>query len=151
LVKGKNIGLLLHSVENLNLKIGIIGDGPEKHKLMKNANKNIRFLGFMKEDKEVYSYMKSSKILVLPSSREGFGIAVLEAMAAGCKVITMDSKYNAAMELVDPNFICNANDLRKKIVESFNKKYKNQINLYDYDIHKIAKKLEQFYKRCING
>ncbi len=44
--------------------------------------------------------MKASKVFVLPSTREGFGIAALEAMACGLPVVTVDHPGNAAGDLV---------------------------------------------------
>jgi len=46
--------------------------------------------------RQVLGWMKSSKVFVLPSTREGFGIVVLEANACGLPVITTDHKDNAA-------------------------------------------------------
>jgi glycosyltransferase involved in cell wall biosynthesis len=83
----------------------VIGDGPEREKLLKlvsdfGLHKNIRFFGFM-EYNEVIARIKSSKMLVLPSSREGFGIVVVEAFACKVPVITVKTRKNAASELID--------------------------------------------------
>jgi glycosyltransferase involved in cell wall biosynthesis len=45
--------------------------------------------------------MTASTLFVMPSIREGFGMVVLEAMAASTPVIIARSKMNAALELVD--------------------------------------------------
>ena len=46
-------------------------------------------------------YMKSSKVFVLPSTREGFGMVVIEANACGIPVVTVNHPMNAAVDLVD--------------------------------------------------
>ncbi|HUW67622.1 MAG TPA: glycosyltransferase family 4 protein [Candidatus Nanoarchaeia archaeon] len=111
LIKEKNVNVLLEAVELvrqeiLDIKCIIIGNGPEKEQLIELArtNKliesNVRFFEFQ-EYKEVIARMKASKILVLPSSREGFGMVVVEAFACGVPVLTVDEVHNAAAELVD--------------------------------------------------
>ena len=52
--------------------------------------------------------MKSSKICVLPSTREGFGITALEALACGLPVVTIDHKANAICDLITESngFLC---------------------------------------------
>lgn len=105
----KNVDKLIEAVALLEKKLpsislSIIGDGPEKIKLEKltddlGLGENVEFPGFMDENK-LFSYMKSSKILVLPSSREGFGMVVLEANACGLPVLTVNEPQNAAQHLI---------------------------------------------------
>ena len=52
------------------------------------------------EQKEVYALLKAAKVSVFPSAREGFGIAVLEALACGVPVITTSAPANLARHLV---------------------------------------------------
>lgn len=103
----KNVDVLIKAVSILKktnpiVRVGIIGDGPEKTKLKTlserlKLSKNIDFPGFVDE---VYPYMKSSKIFVLPSEREGFGMVVMEALACGTPVITVNHPNNASVEFV---------------------------------------------------
>jgi glycosyltransferase involved in cell wall biosynthesis len=109
LIKEKNVDILIKAVDFISHELGdvkchIIGNGPEKEKLIKlvknrRLNDKITFLEFMEHD-DILSRMKSSKLLVLPSSREGFGMVVIEAFACGLPVITTNHRHNATSELV---------------------------------------------------
>jgi glycosyltransferase involved in cell wall biosynthesis len=66
--------------------------------------------------------MKSSKVFVLPSTREGFGIVVIEASACGITVITVNHKDNAARDLIvegKNGFVCQLNEeeIAKRILK----------------------------------
>ena len=82
----------------------IIGDGPERGALMKLAHELslncVDFLGFLESDEELVSYLKSAKVFVLPSKREGFCIALLESNASGIPCIVARHRSNYATELV---------------------------------------------------
>lgn len=92
-----------------HLKCLIIGEGPEKKKLQEltkrlHLGQNIKFLGFLPHEK-IYSYMKSSKVFVLPSTREGFGMVLLEASACGIPFITINIPANAGRDIIDGKIV----------------------------------------------
>ncbi|MCZ7403134.1 MAG: glycosyltransferase family 4 protein [Candidatus Methanoperedens sp.] len=109
LIREKNVDVLLEALSLVSetiphVKCHIIGDGPERERLVGLASQhglmgNVRFFGFMGYE-DVIARMKSSKILVLPSTREGFGMVVFEAFACGVPVITVKARRNAAWEHV---------------------------------------------------
>jgi glycosyltransferase involved in cell wall biosynthesis len=110
LLSHKNIDILIRSIAIIktgkpNITCLIIGNGPEKYRLQKlvrdfKLTQNVYFLDFMDNQNSLYALMKSSKVFVLPSTREGFGIVVIEANACGIPVITINHKDNAAKELI---------------------------------------------------
>jgi glycosyltransferase involved in cell wall biosynthesis len=84
----------------------IIGDGPERPALERLAatpalRGSVRFAGQLRTSTEVYARLKASRVMALPSKREGFGTVVLEAWACGIPVVVCDEPENAAVELVD--------------------------------------------------
>ncbi len=110
LIKEKNVDVLLRAVSLLKadfpgIRGCIVGDGPEKEALVRIADElgvrgHVDFAGFQ-EYEALIAKIKASKALVLPSSREGFGMVVIEAFACGVPVVTVREKYNAAQGLVD--------------------------------------------------
>jgi Glycosyltransferase len=102
LIKDKHVDVLLRACAGMPWKVTIIGDGPERAGLEAMAadlKVPALFTGFLAED-ELIARMKAAKVFVLPSTREGFGITVVEAMACGVPVITVDAPRNYAKELV---------------------------------------------------
>ena len=85
LVPNKRIDILINAFNKLNLPLIIIGDGPERLKLEKISNPNIKFLRKI-SDKEVENYMSRCRAFVY-AGIEDFGIAPVEAMASGAPVI----------------------------------------------------------------
>ncbi|HVZ10875.1 MAG TPA: glycosyltransferase [Candidatus Paceibacterota bacterium] len=83
----------------------IVGDGPERAKVATRIrelklDKNIEIIDLVKEHSTLYSLLKASKMLVLPSVREGFGLVAVEANAAGLPVITTSHPDNATKDLI---------------------------------------------------
>ncbi|OIO61527.1 hypothetical protein AUJ83_04770 [Candidatus Woesearchaeota archaeon CG1_02_33_12] len=169
LMKHKNINILIKSVylakkEFPDIKAVIIGDGPEKTKLRAltkrlGLEKNIKFMDFMLKE-QAYGFMKSSKLFVLPSILEGFGIIVIEANACGLPVITVKHKRNASANLIkdyNNGFVCKLSEahIAEKIIillkdnklrENMSKK--SIRNAKNYNIKNIVTRLEGIYKQC---
>jgi glycosyltransferase involved in cell wall biosynthesis len=163
----KHLDFLIRSIaivvkKNKKIQCLIIGDGPEKKKLELLTNKlnlknNIRFLGFLEKQNDVYALMKSSKVFVLPSTREGFGMIALEANACGLPVITIKHQDNASQEIIHDlknGFICRLKEkeIAKNIETVLDRDVKMNkkppinkiIKAYDWD--EIIEKLERFYQ-----
>jgi glycosyltransferase involved in cell wall biosynthesis len=80
----------------------LIGDGPERLKLEKlvkekNIEQNIVVAGTMSHP-EVQQLMSRSKILLHPSLYEGYSMACLEALSAGCHVVSFVSAEKTTIE-----------------------------------------------------
>lgn len=72
----------------------IAGDGPYRAELEALANdvaSHVRFVGFVDCD-TLRALYESARILVFPSLQENFPMVLLEAMDAGCAVITTDAE-----------------------------------------------------------
>lgn len=75
-----------------SIKAILIGDGPEKNKLQSlieahGLGSNISLAGELQHP-EVLKYMQRGKVFLHPSSYEGFGVVCIEALYAGCQVIS---------------------------------------------------------------
>jgi glycosyltransferase involved in cell wall biosynthesis len=69
----------------------MLGRGPEEEKLKRTAKglEGITFYGWVTEE-EKFSLLRRAHFLLVPSVREGFGINVIEAAAAGTPTIGYD-------------------------------------------------------------
>lgn len=168
LIKNKNVDVLVKAITISRKKIPeikcvIIGDGPERENLEKlvkslKVKDNVKFTGFIENHDEIISHMKSSKLFILPSTREGFGIVVLEANACGLPVVVINHKMNAACDLIteDKNgFISSLSekDIAEKIVDGINRKEEMTDdcvkNAKQYDWNEIINSLEKVYRNAI--
>jgi len=85
LVPHKRVDIIVQAFSKLNLPLIIVGDGPELPRLQKMATSNIRFLGYQ-PDGAVVELLGKARGFVC-AAEEDFGIAIVEAQAAGCPVI----------------------------------------------------------------
>ncbi|MEA2546110.1 MAG: hypothetical protein QOI09_1383 [Chloroflexota bacterium] len=109
LIDEKRVELLLEAVAILArtdaaIRCVVIGEGPERSRLealstMLAIRENVRFAGRM-PTAGVHAALRAASILVLPSAREGYGIVVVEAQAAGAIPIVTTGPATAAPTLV---------------------------------------------------
>jgi len=126
------------SLSNTNLwKLVIIGDGPEKKYLdefiHKNSVNNIVLIG-NKNKEEVCEYMKKSKILVLASETEAFGLVLVESMFCSNALLSYDCEFGPSSIINEKNgFLVKHHDEK-----DFRKKF--QILVDDEDLLKKLNK-----------
>ena len=110
LVPTKNLELLIEATDllvrrGLFPRVLVVGDGPNRSSWQTQIdrlglNDCIELAGTVETESDVVALLESSKVLAVPSLREGFGMIVLEAAAHGVPVVTVDHTRNAARHLV---------------------------------------------------
>jgi len=107
LLREKRVDLLLEAVARLQgIGLAICGDGPDRGRLEEIAGRlglkeRVVFHGHLPTNVDVWRRIGESRIAVQPSSREGYGMFPLEAMAAGLPVVYCESSESALSELVE--------------------------------------------------
>ncbi|HOO08657.1 MAG TPA: glycosyltransferase, partial [Cyclobacteriaceae bacterium] len=142
-------------------KLLMIGDGPERTGAEKLAKKlgieeDVRFLGKLEAIEEVLSV---SDLFLMPSEKESFGLAALEAMA--CEVPVVSSNVGGIPELnIDgvTGFLSEVGDIdemSKNALHILNKenlpafKQKALMRAKEFDISKILPLYEDYYRKVI--
>jgi glycosyltransferase involved in cell wall biosynthesis len=115
LVERKGFHTFLKAIQPLQLEdwsVDIVGDGPMRDRLAAIAQQcsvPVRLHGWIDNDSPKLAQLyQQARIFALPSERENCSIALLEAMSAGCAVITTDVSGNPEVvgdcgKLVAPN------------------------------------------------
>ncbi len=85
LIPYKKFDLIVETFNTLGLPLKIVGRGPMENELIRKANGNIEFLGYVpaKELRQLYSECEA---FIFPQL-EDFGLTAIEAMASGRPVI----------------------------------------------------------------
>jgi N-acetyl-alpha-D-glucosaminyl L-malate synthase BshA len=117
--KVKRVEDVIHVFDNVRkiipAKLLLVGDGPERIKMEQLCRElgtceDIRFLGKLEAVEEVLSV---SDLFLMPSEKESFGLAALEAMS--CEVPVLSSNAGGIPELnIDgvTGFTCNVGDVK---------------------------------------
>ncbi len=162
LIKKKNVHKLIECfkiVENkINAELLIVGNGSYRKNLEKISKKlrikNIVFTGYVEDP---YEYIAESKVLVLPSKKEGFGIVFLEAMLCNTVPIAMD-RSDAVVDGYNGILAKNTDELGDAIVKVINndiyrlKLVKNGKKvLKRFNVEGFAERIEKIYKEVEKG
>ncbi|MCP9786374.1 glycosyltransferase, partial [Cyanobium sp. N5-Cardenillas] len=85
LVPNKRVDVVVEAFNRTGLPLVVLGDGPERRRLEAMAGPQVRFLGRL-SDPETAAWLERARAYVY-AGMEDFGIAPVEAMAAGAPVI----------------------------------------------------------------
>ena len=110
LQREKRLDLLLRAVSLIPRDqdgplLTLVGGGPDRDRLEQltgelGISDRVVFRGRLESSADVWRELGRARIAVQPSSREGFGLFPLEAMAAGLPVVHCASDESAVIELV---------------------------------------------------
>lgn len=150
----KRIDLAVAACSRLNLPLKVIGKGPDYTRLTTMAGPSVRFMGFIPED-EVVRHLQMAEAFIFPGV-DDFGIAPVEALAAGTPVIAY--RAGGALDYVKENATGLFFD--KQTVESLGKALKSfQTNTFDnkkvcrsagkFSIAQFHGRLEKFVLNCM--
>lgn len=123
--------------QKIKEKLIIIGDGPDRENL-ENLVKNLKIEGviFLGKKTNPYIWMKKSKLFILSSKSEGFGVVLLEALIIGTPVISSDCP-------VGPKEILENGKYGKLFevgnIEQLKKEIKNQLSEFKKDSENLSK------------
>ena len=141
-----------------DIELIIVGKGPQKEYLQRLSKelKGVTFYDPLPYERLI-ELMKSSWIFVLPSVREGQGIVLLEAMAAGTPPIAVQAEGSAVGDVIKNNY--NGLLVPEGGIERAIQKLLTNENLYihlrknglqfvkGYDWAKIAERTAEVYER----
>ena len=168
IVPHKRVMLLVNAFREVKKKIPtaelhIIGSGPGLQSVRNNASaiKDCYIHGFLPEN-QMIDLLKSAWLFVLPSEREGSGLAVLEAMAAGVPFVTVNHPDNATKELCQFKCGLMAEPHETSIAATITQLFSNEalwkelnVNALDfakkYDWDTIANQVEDFFGEVVKN
>jgi len=96
LERHKRVDVVVEAFAHLDRPLLVVGDGPQRRALARRATPNVEFLGRVGQ-RELVDILSRARGLV-HAAEEDFGIALVEAQAAGCPVVAYAG--GAAPELV---------------------------------------------------
>ncbi len=141
LFKHKNIDIAVEAFNKLEWPLVVIGDGPEFNRLKKQADSNIKFLGYQ-TDEAVRDYYAGCLAFIMPQE-EDFGITSIEAMNYGKPVLAL--KRGGALEYmqegINGEFF---EDPTEEVLADGARRLKEGIDAGKYDPEIIKKTTERF-------
>jgi len=138
LMREKNQECLIRAIKDLDVKLLLIGDGPQYDELTTlvkdlGIKDKVRFERAISHN-DIHRYYTSADIFALPIKYGGFAIPVLEAAASGLPIILPKQEFDANPELIknfallvdnNPDGFANAiikilsdSDLRENMIKS---------------------------------
>ncbi len=136
----KKTDLIVQTCQQLNIKLKVIGGGPEHTKLKQMANEPTSSVEVLDNvsDQQVNELLANSKAFIF-AAEEDFGIAPVEALASGIPVIAYAA--GGALDFIKPKE--NGLLFEKQTVQSLSYAIK-QFNKLSWDKNTIRQSAKQF-------
>ncbi|MDQ3393557.1 MAG: N-acetyl-alpha-D-glucosaminyl L-malate synthase BshA [Bacteroidota bacterium] len=148
--------------KKLPVKLLLVGDGPERTRIESLCRElevcdDVRFLGKLEAVEEVLSV---ADLFLMPSEKESFGLAALEAMA--CEVPIISTNAGGLPELnVDgiTGFLSNIGDIKSMTKNALHILHDDRLPTFkanallrakEFDINAILPQYEDFYSKIVN-
>lgn len=168
IVPHKHVEMLVDAFREVKKKVPqaelhIVGSGLSLESVKERAAgiKDCFVHGFVPEE-QLVDLVKSSWLFVLPSEREGSGIAAMEAMASGVPFVTLGYPDNAAKELCRLKCCIVIEPLESALVSTIVELFGNEglwrelsgnalkvAKQYDWDV--ITNQMEDFFRTVVNN
>ncbi len=148
--------------KQMDVKLLLIGDGPERM----NVESMCRDLGtcndihFLGKQQAVEDLLSISDLFLLPSEKESFGLAALEALACGVPVVSSDAGGLPEVNLHgETGYVCKIGDWEDMALRAmsilkddsqlatFRANARAQAMTFSRD--RIVPKYEELYKKCL--
>ena len=148
--------------KQIDVKLLLIGDGPERM----NVESMCRDLGtcndihFLGKQEAVEDLLSISDLFLLPSEKESFGLAALEALACGVPVVSSDAGGLPEVNIHgETGYVCKIGDWEDMAhkamtilkdehqLATFRANARSQAMNFSRD--RIVPKYEELYKRCM--
>ena len=148
----KGVDAFCTCIEDLGLNGIVVGDGKEYNRL-KDKYKSINFVGW-KNKNDIIKYLSNSKALIFPSVwYETAGLTILEALSQGVPCYVRETTAGAEFIKEGENgcLFKDVADLKKKIIENKDKKFKFVLDNKEFLEKTFYIKLMETYNNIIGG
>ncbi len=106
---------VIEEINNLNIRLVIIGDGPLKERVVEYSFVDYR--GKISND-EIYKYYNAVDLFIVPSHYETGPLTLLEAKECGCNTLSNDVGISRDI-LKKEEIYCSNEELKRKILKNF--------------------------------
>ncbi|MDH3709339.1 MAG: N-acetyl-alpha-D-glucosaminyl L-malate synthase BshA [Cyclobacteriaceae bacterium] len=153
---------VFHNIrQHLSARLLLVGDGPERNHIENLCKElgscdDVRFLGKLEAVEEVLSV---SDLFLIPSEKESFGLAALEAMA--CEVPVISSNTGGLPELMvdgKTGFVCRVGDIEDMTTKALTVLSDDHLPSFkahalaraqEFDVERILPIYEDFYNKIL--
>jgi glycosyltransferase involved in cell wall biosynthesis len=129
------------------IKAIICGEGPERAKLQKQIHDNdlmnqVELRGELNHE-EILELMQGSKILVHPSSYEGFSTVCAEALYAGAQVVSYCKPM--LIDFAQHHIVQTQEEMENKVEQLINEENPNHDRVLTYPMHETCSRILALY------